>query len=132
MEKIKSILNAGQSHAMAIYLKILAFVLLGFSGLHFANLLGYGDVNLEEMLPAARVAHMVYAQFFPITAVGLWKLRPWGVACFFIGAISQVLLYWGFPEYFTQVEEGRQAFQGIINIHISMMAIFFMIRIKAK
>ncbi|MFQ5588286.1 MAG: hypothetical protein ACE5F7_05540 [Nitrospiria bacterium] len=132
MEKLKSILNARESPVMGIYLKLLAFVLLGFAGLHFANLLGYGDVSLEKMLPAARLAHILYAQFFAITAVGLWKLTSWGVACFLMGAISQIILYWGVPEYFTQVIEGQQAFQGIINIHISLLAIFCLIRIKGK
>lgn len=132
MEKLNSILNAGQTPVMRIYLRILAAAFLGLSGFHFASLLGYGDVSLETMLPAARLAHILYAQFFAITAVGLWKLTPWGVACFLTGVISQIMLYWGVPEYFTQVEEGQQAFQGLINLHISMLAIFCMIRIKGK
>ncbi len=132
MEKLKSIVNAGQTPVMGYYLRFLALVFMGMSGFHFANLMGYAGSNLETMLPGARMLHIVYAQFFAVTAIGLWKLQPWGVACFFIATISQLVLYWGMPQYFTQIEEGEQAFQGIINIHISTIAVFCIIRIKRK
>lgn len=117
---------------MAIYLRILAVAFLGLAGLHFANLLGFGDINLEEMTVYLLLANNVYALFFAVTAVGLWTLRPWGVACFFIAVSSQLVLYSGFPEYFSRIGEEQQSFQKIINFHISTLGIFFVIRIKGK
>lgn len=117
---------------MAIYLKILATAFMVFAGLHFANLLGLGDIKLEKMTVYWVVANNVYALFFAVTAVGLWALRPWGVACFFVAVSSQLILYSGFPEYFTGAGQEQQSFQTIINFHISTLGIFFVLRIKGK
>jgi uncharacterized membrane protein (DUF2068 family) len=127
-----SILNAGEKPVMAIYLKILAAVFMLLAGFNFANLLGLRGIRLEEMTVYWLLANNVYALFFAVTAVGLWTLKPWGVACFFIAASSQLVLYSGFPEYFSGTGEQQQSFQSIININISMLGLFFVIRIKGK
>lgn len=132
MEKLISILNAGEKPVMAIYLKILASAFMVFAGLHFANLLGLGDIKLEEMTVYWLLANNVFALFFAVTAVGLWTLQPWGIACFFIAVSSQLVLYAGFPEYFSGTGEKQQSFQTIINFHISTLGIFLVIRIKGK
>ncbi len=132
MGKLNAILKAGEKPVMGIYLHVIALVFLAFSAYYFANLLGYGDTPLDKITPVSKIAGIVYAQLFAVSALGLWKRRPWGVACFFIALISQLVLYGGFPEVLTQVKEGEPVFQGIINIHISLLAIFFIIRIKGQ
>lgn len=127
-----SILNAGEKPVMGIYLKILAAAFMVFAGRHFTNLLGFGDIKLEEMTVYWLIANNVYALFFAVTAVGLWTLRPWGVACFLIAVSSQLILYVGFPEYFSGLGDQEQSFQSIINFHISTLGIFFLIRIKGR
>ncbi|HIE65462.1 MAG: DUF6163 family protein [Nitrospira sp.] len=127
-----SILNAGEKPVMAIYLKILAVVFLALSGLNFAYLLGFGDISLEKMTVYWFLANNVYALLFAVTAIGLWTLRPWGVACFLMVVSSQLVLYSVFPEYFSGPGEEQQSFRGIINFHISILGIFFVIRIKGK
>lgn len=132
MEKLKAVLRAGETPWMGIYLRVLAIAYLAGSVVHFASLLGYGVLALEEMTLADKAAAFFYAQWGAFTALGLWKRRPWGILLFFIASISQVMLYWGFPELFSSTDEQRLLLQGMINFHISTLAIFFMIRIQGR
>lgn len=132
MEKLKAVLSAGETPWMGIYLRVLALFYLAGSVIHFATLLGYGVLNWEEMTLADKAATFFYGQWGAFTALGLWKRRPWGILLFFIASASQVVLYWGFPELFSSTDEHRQLLQGIINFHISTLAIFFMIRIQGR
>jgi uncharacterized membrane protein len=52
-----------------------------------------------------------------ITAVGLWRLERWGVYCFLILAISQLIAYIGFQHYF-----GNQS--SLIAFHLITIFIF--------
>lgn len=132
MNKLIAILKAGEGPWMAIYLRVLALTYLGLSALHFASLLGYGDVPLEEMLTTAKTASLIYAQVFAFGAIGLWMRRPWGIALLFLTAFSQLALYAGFPELVAATDEERQTLQGFINYHISTLAIFALIRMQGK
>lgn len=132
MNKLKALLLAGETPWMGIYLRILALTYLGSAGLHFASLLDYGDIPLEKMTGPAKMASLIYAQVFAINAVGLFMRKPWGIFLFFMTAISQLILYAGFPELLTTEDEALKTLQGVINYHISTLAIFFMIRIKGR
>lgn len=132
MNRLIAILKAGESPWMGIYLRVLALTYLGLSGLHFANLLGYGNVPLEEMSNTAKTVSLIYAQVFAFGAIGLWMRKPWGIALFFLTAFSQLLLYAGFPELVATTDGGLQTLQGFMNYHISTLAIFALIRMQGR
>jgi len=131
MNKLMSILKAGEKPWTGIYLRILAFAYLTGVILRFSSLLGLGGMSLD-VSAAARTADIVFAQFGAITMVGLWLKRPWGIACFFIFALSHLVLYWGFPELLIEMDTQEAPFQGLINFHMSTLGIFFMLQIKGK
>jgi uncharacterized membrane protein (DUF2068 family) len=56
-----------------------------------------------------------------ITAVGLWRLKQWGIYCFLTVAISQLIAYIGFQSYF-----GNQ--YSLIVFHLVTILIFTMLR----
>ena len=132
MEKLKALLHAGEGPTMGLYLRILAGVYVVGAIFHFSNLLGVGYVNLEKTLAPWVVADMVYGQLYIVAALGLWMRRPWGVLCFFIVALSQLILFWGFTSFFTTDNEILFILKGISNIQISTLAIFFLIRMKGE
>ena len=43
---------------------------------------------------------MVLAVFFPFAAAGLWMLASWGPVIWFICAVTETVMYAGFPELF--------------------------------
>jgi len=132
MNKLMSILKAGERPWMGVYLRILAFAYLTGVILRFSSMLGFGDISLEDMTSASKAADLVFAQFGAITMVGLWLRKPWGIACFFVVAISHLILYWGFPELFADMDGQEIPFQSLINFHLSTLGIFFILQIKGK
>ncbi len=132
MNKLISLLKAGDRPWTGIYLRILAFAYLTGVIIRFSNMFGLGDISLEEMTSVSKTADLIFAQFGAIAMVGLWLRKPWGIACFFIFAISQLVLYWGFPELFVDMGSQEAPFQNLINFHLSTLGIFFLLQIKGK
>lgn len=132
MEKLRDLLHAGQTPWMGLYLRALAVIYVAGAIFHFSNLLGVGFASFEETPVPSRIADMVYGQFYVISALGLWMRRPWGVLSFFIIALSQLILYWGFTNLFATNNEHLFILQGITNIQISTLAIFMLIRMKGR
>lgn len=132
MEKLILILRAGERPWTGIYLRILAFAYLTSVILRFASLFGFAGTSPEEATVASNVADIVFAQFGAITMVGLWLRKPWGIACFLVSALSHLILYWGFPELFAEVDSQEAPFQDLINFHMSSLGIFLMLQIKGK
>lgn len=131
MDKLRSILNSGEKPWTGIYLRILAFAYLTAVILRFSSLFGLGETNLDIPV-AARTADIVFAQLGAITMVGLWLRKPWGIACFLISAFLHLVLYWGFPELFIDIDAQEAPFQDLINFHLSSIGIFFILQINGK
>lgn len=132
MEKLILILRAGERPWTGIYLRILAFAYLTGVIIRFSSMFGLDGTSPEEASMASYVADIVFAQFGAITMVGLWLRKPWGIASFLIFALSHLVLYWGFPELFIDVDSQEAPFQDLINFHMSSLGIFFMLQIKGK
>ncbi len=132
MNKLSAILKSGEAPLMGVYMRILALAYLAGTLFHFSRLFGYGEISWEEMSITLKTSEFFYAQFDAITAVGLWTRRPFGVLCFLVASISQLALYWGFPDLFGLSDQSLKIHQGIINFHISTIAIFFMIKMRQR
>lgn len=101
---------------MKIYLRALAaFYLIGFL-LHFAD---FFDLRLKySELGTGWKIWIVYIGLMDLfTAIGLWYQHAAGITLFFIVAISQLIAYIGFRDYF-----GDQV--SLIFFHLVTMGIY--------
>ena len=47
-----------------------------------------------------QVAAVTLAVFFPFAAIGLWMLASWGPVIWFICAVTETVMYFGFPNLY--------------------------------
>ena len=109
---------------LIIYLKLLALFYSYGAIVHFANLLGWGELPWQEMPLSWKLGDIVYGISDPITVVGLWLNRGWGVAMFIAAALSQLILYLGFPQVFAFTLSQQQALTSLIIFHLVTLGIF--------
>lgn len=102
---------------MKIYLRALAaFYLIGFL-LHFAD---FFDLRLKfSELSTGWKVWIVYLGLMDLAAaVGLWFQHAAGIVLFLVVAISQLVAYIGFKQYF-----GDQI--SLIYFHLATLGIYF-------
>lgn len=109
---------------MGIYLKIIALFYLYGAIVHYANLLGFGEIAFIKEPLSWQIADISYAILDTITVIGLWLKTPWGIICFCLSAISQLILYIGFPQWFAFNPEQQQLLWSMIIFHIVTLSIF--------
>lgn len=89
--------------AFAIFLRIVAAYCLLFGILYWTRLIGIYDGPLWrfDLMPIHwQVAAVTLSVFFPFAAIGLWMLSSWGPVIWFICAITETVMYVGFPDLF--------------------------------
>ena len=111
--------------AMGIYLKIIALFYLYGAIVHYANLLGFGEIPFSEEPLSWQIADISYAILDTLTVIGLWLNTPWGIVCFFLSAVSQLILYIGFPQWFAFTPEEQQLLWSMVMFHVVTLLIFF-------
>ncbi len=87
----------------AWFQRIIAGYCLLFGVLYWIRLIGLHEGPLwrfDLMPPYWQVASVVLAAFFPFAAIGLWMLSSWGPVIWFICALTETIMYFGFPELF--------------------------------
>lgn len=109
---------------MKIYLKILAGLYLIGGFLHILDLF---DLRLQfSQMPTIWKIWIVYLTIFDLTAsVGLWQQKNWGIFLFAIVALSQLVAYLGFMDYF-----GAQ--YPLIGFHLISLLLYFFFRQKTN
>lgn len=121
---INLILESSQKPWMGVFLRILAlFYLLGAT-VHYGNLLGFGEMKWAESPLSWKLGDICYAILDTAVVIGLWLKTSWGISRFFAGAISQLVLYLGFPHLFAFTEEQRQALWSMVIFHLVSLSIF--------
>jgi len=110
---------------MGIYLKILALFYFYGATVHYANLLGFGEIPFKESPLSWQLADISYGILGTLTFIGLWLKTRWGIIGFFLSAISQLILYLGFPQWFAFNLEQRQLLWSMIIFHLVTLSIFF-------
>ena len=117
---------------MAIYLRILAFI-IAYGGLvHGANLIGFGEMPLSKMPLTWRVGDIVYGLLDTVTAIGLWQRTAWGIFCFLSAIASQFIIYTVFIDYFAFTSEQRQTIYGLLGTELILLLIFFVLFFTKK
>ena len=112
------------SRYVKTYLKILSVLYLVGALLHVMDLL---DLRLRfSQMPVMWKGWIIYlALFDSIAAAGLWKQKVWGVYCFFLVAISQLVAYSAFMRYF-----GEQ--YALIAFHLITLVAYFAVKKRAS
>ena len=83
--------------------RIIAVYCLMFGVLYWVRLIGYfeGPLWRFDLMPVHwQVVTVSLAVFFPFAAAGLWMLASWGPVIWFICALTEAVMYLGFPELF--------------------------------
>lgn len=110
---------------MGIYLRILALLYLYGAIVHYANLLGFGEMPFTQEPLSWQIADISYAILDTLTLIGLWLKTRWGIAGFFLSATSQLILYIGFPQWFAFNPEQQQLLWSMVIFHLVTLLIFF-------
>lgn len=85
------------------FLRAIASYCLLFGVLYWIRLIGVYDGQLWrfDLMPLHwQVAGATLAVFFPVAAIGLWMLASWGPVIWFICAVTETIMYAGFPDLF--------------------------------
>lgn len=83
--------------------RIIAIYCLMFGVLYWVRLVGYYDGPLWrfDLMPVHwQVVTATLAVFFPFAAAGLWMQASWGPVIWFICAVTETVMYIGFPDLF--------------------------------
>jgi hypothetical protein len=113
---------------MKIFLRILAVIYAFAAVLHIGSILGLGRIPFTEAPLSWQLSDIFYGVIDTVAAVGLWQQKFWGVAAFFVAAISEILLFTLVPEWFV-IEPGQLAMlRGFIVYHLVAITIYFVLR----
>lgn len=105
--------------------RIVAVYCLLFGILYWVRLIGLNDGmtwRFDTMPIYWQVASVALAVFFPFAAIGLWMLASWGPVVWLICAITEVVMYAGFPQMF-----GWRV--GAVATHLSIAAFYLLLRL---
>ncbi len=121
---IETINESRQQPWMGIYLRILALIYAYGAIVHYTNLLGWGELSWTEMPLSWKLGDIFYGMLDPIAVTGLWLKKFWGIACFLMGAISQIVLYAGFSDLFAFTLEQQQTLWSLVIFHSISLTVF--------
>jgi hypothetical protein len=109
---------------MKWYLRVVAVCYFIGSVLHLADIL---DLRLKFSLMNTtwRVWIVYLAVFDFIAAIGLWNMKWWGLALFFIIAISQLVAYVGYVDVFG-------TYDFLVVFHLVTIGVYFIFLVMNK
>ena len=111
-----------------LWFQRLLCVFYGFgAAVHAGNLLGFGKYKLAEMPRHLLAADVFYLVMNVVTIIGLWQNTLWGRISLLVMLGSQLVLYLGFPDAFTETEAERSQIRGMVWFHLATLAVFFVL-----
>lgn len=111
--------------ALAWLHRLVAVYCLLFGVLYWVRLIGLNDGvtwRFDTMPIYWQAAGVVLAVFFPFAAIGLWMLASWGPVVWLICAITEIVMYVGFPQIF-----GFRI--GAVATHLTVAALYLILRL---
>lgn len=105
--------------------RIVAVYCLGFGILYWVRLIGFypGPLWRFDLMPMHwQLAAATLAVFFPFAAAGLWMLASWGPVIWFICALTETIMYAGYPQLFGER-------WSIVATHAAVAAIYIALRL---
>jgi hypothetical protein len=109
---------------MTVFLRVLACIYAFAALKHLANMLGFGELPWLEAPLAWQVSDVAYLLLDSVAAIGLFRLKPWGVAAFLLAAGSEILLFTLVPGWFVLKPEHAVLLQGFVIYHVIAIGIF--------
>lgn len=89
----------------AWFQRVIAAYCLLFGVLYWVRLIGFYDGPLwrfDTMPLHWQVTASLLAVLFPFAAAGLWMLASWGPVIWFLCAVTETVMYAGFPQLFGE------------------------------
>ena len=93
-----------------------------------ARILGLGRIPFSEAPLSWQLSDIFYGAIDTIAAVGLFQQKSWGVAAFFVAAISEVLLFTLVPQWFVVEPAQLTMLRGFVAYHLVAISIYFVLR----
>lgn len=124
MSEKKSLAQKLRDHPQKSFRYILAATYVACLVFHLV-LIGLTTIS-HNMYPAwVEYSFLGFAVLYPVT-IGFLIFKPkWGLVGFHIIAITQLIAYWGYQQYF-----GRQDY--LVILHIASLAIFWKIEANER
>lgn len=113
---------------MKIFLRILAVIYAVAAVLHIGSIIGLGRTPFADAPLSWQVSDIAYGMIDTIAAVGLWQQKSWGIAAFFVAAISEILLFTLVPEWFVIEPAQLTMLRVFIVYHLVALTIYFGLR----
>jgi len=113
---------------MKIFLRILSIIYAFAAVLHIGSILGFGRTPFDEAPLSWQLSDIFYGVIDTIAAVGLYQQKFWGIAAFFVAAISEILLFSLVPDWFVVEPEQLTMLRGFIAYHVVALSIYFVLR----
>jgi len=101
---------------MKIFLRILSIIYAFAAVLHIGSILGFGRTPFDEAPLSWQLSDIFYGVKF------------WGIAAFFVAAISEILLFSLVPDWFVVEPEQLTMLRGFIVYHLVALSIYFALR----
>ena len=123
------IFDPGSGVFLGHFLRLIA-VAYFFGGLvHLGNLLGFGNIPSSEAPIGFLILDVVYLTLDALVVVGAWRRTSWGVACFFLAATSQLVLYVGFPTLIASTAEDLANIRGLVGFNLVALGAYLTLRL---
>jgi hypothetical protein len=110
--------------SVTVYLRILATIYTVAAAMHIGSILGFGRVPFEEAPFSWQVTDYFYGVLDLIAAVGLFLLRPWGVAAFLVAAVSEILLFTFAADWLVVEPAQLIMLRGFVVYHVTAIGIY--------
>ena len=108
-----------------VFLRLLSLCFIALTFYVWLRAVGYWPVpenRFDTMSPGLKVITALLSVLFPVSAVGLWTILPWGRVVWLLSVAVQFLAFAGiFGAVFMPVE--------VIYAHSATIAIFFAIQL---
>jgi hypothetical protein len=113
---------------LKIFLRILSVIYAFAAVLHIGSILGFGRTPFEEAPLSWQLSDIFYGIVDTIAAVGLCRQKSWGIAAFFVAAVSEILLFALVPHWFVVEPSQLAMLRGFIVYHVIALSIYFTLR----
>jgi len=110
------------------FLRILSVIYAVAAILHIGSILGFGRIPFADAPLSWQISDIAYGVIDTIAAIGLWQQKRWGVAAFFMAAISEILLFTLVPEWFVVEPNQLLMLRGFVVYHVVAIVFYFLFK----
>ena len=126
---LPELFEPGDGRFLGYFLKVVAVLYLLGALVHLGNLTGFNEIQPKEAPLIWLVLDVFYLVLDLLVGIGLWQRTSWGVKCFLIAVMTQLVLYTGFPSYFAKTPGQVEALRGLVGFHLSTVAMYVVLRV---